>query len=251
MPEQGRRIAMWSGPRNLSTAMMRSFGNRADCVAVLDEPLYAAYLAATGLDHPMRAEILAAQPTDWRDAVDGCLAGPVPPGRVQYQKQMTHHMLPDIPRDWLAGLTNVFLIRDPRRVVASYAARRERATLADLGFHQQAELFDGLAAAGQVPAVVDAEDIRADPAWVLAALCARIGLPFDEAMLRWPPGPRDSDGAWAPHWYGALHASTGFAPPDPPPPQMDAAMEALAEAARPAYGRLRRHRIAATPGAAP
>jgi hypothetical protein len=235
---------MWSGPRNLSTALMRSFGNRADAAAVRDEPFYAVYLAMSGKPHPMRGEILAAQPTDWPSVVAACSEAPVPSGRIAYQKQMTHHMLPGIPRDWLKRLTNVFLIRDPRRVVASYAARREQVSLDDLGFVQQAELYDSLAAA--TPAVVEAEDIRADPRGMLTRLCARVDLPFDDAMLHWPAGPRASDGVWAPHWYSSVEASTGFTPPDPDPPPMDDAMEALAAAARPAYKHLRRHKIAPT-----
>jgi hypothetical protein len=231
---------MWSGPRNLSTALMRSFGNRADAAAVMDEPFYAVYLAGTGKAHPMREEILSAQSVDWRTVVAACAEVPVPPGRIVYQKQMTHHMLPSIPRDWLRRLTNVFLIRDPRRVVASYAARREQVTLDDLGFVQQAELYDALA---EAPAVIEAEDIRADPRGVLSRLCARIGLPFEEAMLHWSPGPRASDGVWAPHWYRSVEASTGFTAPDLDPPPMDDALEALAAAARPAYRHLRQHKI--------
>jgi hypothetical protein len=243
MPERPARIAMWSGPRNLSTAMMRAFANRADVAQVLDEPFYAAYLAMTGKDHPMRAEILASQPRDWRAVSRACATAPVPAGKLAYQKHMTHHMLPAIDRGWIPRLTNVFLIRAPERVLASYAAKREEVTLEDIGFLQQAELFDLVAArTGRTPPVIDAEAVRADPEGVLRRLCAAIGIAFDPAMLAWPPGPRQSDGVWAPHWYGAVLASTGFTPPDPAPPPLPAPLAAIAAAARPSYDRL--HRVA-------
>jgi hypothetical protein len=234
---------MWSGPRNLSTALMRSFGNRADVARVMDEPFYAAYLSASGTDHPMRAEILASQPQDWRTVAEACArAGEA--GALVYQKQMTHHMLPQFGRDWMDGLRHAFLIRAPERVVASYAAKRENPTRADIGFDQQAEIFDRVAdRAGAAPPVVDAEALRADPLGVLDRLCAALGLAFDAGMLAWPPGPRADDGVWAAHWYGAVLASTGFAPPDPPPPPLSGPLAALAEAVRPTYDRLRAHAL--------
>jgi hypothetical protein len=238
------RIAMWSGPRNLSTALMRSFGSRADC-AVWDEPFYAAYLAATGLDHPMRDEVIAAGETDPAAVARACL-GPVPGGRpVFYQKHMTHHMLPGFPLDWMDAVVNVFLIRDPARVVASYRAKRENPTLADLGFLQQQALFERIAdRLGAAPPVIDATRLLADPAGVLAALCARIGIAFDPAMLSWAAGPRPEDGVWAPHWYRAVRASTGFAPPEDAPPPLDADGARLAEQATPSYRALLAHAIA-------
>jgi hypothetical protein len=227
---------MWSGPRNLSTAMMRSWGNRADVAEVWDEPFYAAYLALSGKDHPLRAEVLAAQPQDWRVMANACAMAPVAEGRLLYQKHMTHHMLPEIDRAWIFGLTNVFLIRAPERVVASYAARREQVALEDIGFLQQAELFELVAErTGRTPPVIDAERVRADPEGVLRRLTQAIGIGFDPAMLAWPAGPRPSDGVWAPHWYASVNASTGFAPPDPPPPPLTGAMAEIAAAARPAY----------------
>jgi hypothetical protein len=233
---------MWSGPRNLSTAMMRSFGNRADCVAVWDEPFYAAYLALSGKDHPMRSEVLASQPRDWRAVACACATEPVPPGRILYQKHMTHHMLPSFGLDWMDGVDHAFLIRAPERVVASYAARREEVTLEDLGFRRQAELFDRVAQrAGTAPPVIDAEAVRADPEGVLRRLCAALGLAFDPGMLAWPAGPRPSDGVWAAHWYAAVNASTGFAAPEPEPPPLAGRMRGIAEAARPDFDRLRAH----------
>jgi len=232
------RIAMWSGPRNLSTAMMRSFGARAD-TAVWDEPFYAAYLVATGIDHPMREEVIAAHEADARKVAIAC-AGPAPGGRrVFYQKHMTHHMLDGMDLSWTAHVRNAFLIRDPARVAASYEAKRERATLEDLGVRRQVELFEAEAERlGEAPPVVDAAAITSDPERTLSALCAALGIPFDRAMLSWEAGPRPEDGVWAAHWYGSVVASTGFAPPrDEPPPISDHA-KALADAARPYYERL-------------
>ncbi len=229
---------MWSGPRNLSTAMMYAFGARPDC-AVSDEPFYAAYLAATGLDHPMRAAILASQPND-PDEVARRLAGPVPGGRAHwYQKHMTHHMVPGVPRDWMADVVNVFLVRHPARVVASYAKKREAPVLADLGFAQQADLFDHVRALGQTPVVIDSADVRADPEAALSGLCAAIGLPWTPAMLSWPRGGHADDGVWAAHWYGAVHRSTGFDGPEEDLPRLDGDYARLAEAALPFYDRLR------------
>jgi len=234
------RIAMWSGPRNISTAMMRSFENRAD-TAVVDEPFYAAYLATTGLDHPMRDEVLASQSTDWR-AVAQAMAGPAPGGKaVFYQKHMTHHMTPEVDLGWTAACRNAFLIRAPEPVLASYTAKREDVTLADIGFERQRELFEREAdRLGAAPPVVEGRDVLADPRGTLTALCRALGIPFDDAMLAWPAGPRDTDGVWAPAWYDAVERSTGF---EPPPPSartvtLNNALMRIADAARPHYERL-------------
>jgi Sulfotransferase domain len=232
------RIAMWSGPRNISTAMMRSFAARSDSV-VVDEPLYAHYLQATGLDHPARGQILASQPHRWQDAVDQLLQ-PLGDGvRVQYQKQMTHHLLPQIGQDWMVGLRHAFLIRDPALVIASYARVRSEPGLAELGFEQQARIFrrfDG--------PVVDADDLLRDPPGVLERLCSALGIDYQPAMLSWPAGPRDTDGVWAPHWYASVEASTGFAPPRPAAPvSVPDRLRPLLEQARPYYDELAAHRI--------
>jgi hypothetical protein len=207
------RIAMWSGPRNISTAMMRAWENREDCV-VSDEPLYAHYLAATGADHPGRDEVIAAGECDWRKVVAE-LAGPVPEGKpIWYQKHMCHHLLPGMERDWILDLTNVLLIRDPAEVVASYLRTRGTVSAEEIGLPQQAELFERLTARlGAPPPVIDAGDFLADPEGHLRALCALLGIDFTPRMLRWPPGPRASDGIWAPHWYHAVWQSTGFDAP--------------------------------------
>lgn len=240
------RIAMWSGPRNISTAMMRSWGVRAD-TAVIDEPFYACYLAATGIDHPGRDAVLASQPTDWRKVVTQVADAPIPGGRaVFYQKHMTHHMTPDIDLGWLGRVRNAFLIRDPAEVVASYARARPEIALDDIGVTRQVELFDRIAdPTGRAPPVVEARDVLADPRGVLSKLCDALGVAFDPAMLSWPPGRRSTDGVWAPYWYKAVEASTGFGPPPPPTKPLPAHLARIAEAARPAYERLARWRIAA------
>lgn len=232
---------MWSGPRNLSTAMMYAFAARGDCAAS-DEPFYAAYLALTGLDHPMRDQVLASQPND-PARVD--LTGPAPGGAaIWYQKHMVHHMLPQMPRDWFKACRHAFLIRHPARVIASYARKRESPTLDDLGFVQQAELFDAIAqATGKAPPVADSAAIRAAPGPMLQALCAALDIPFTDRMLHWPAGPKPFDGAWAPHWYHAVHASTGFDAAEGPLPDLPADYARLAEAAMPHYRRLARHAL--------
>lgn len=239
------RIAMWSGPRNISTAMMRAFENRADAT-VVDEPFYASWLKATGEPHPMAAEVIAAGETD-PVKVAAALIGPVPGGRaVFYQKHMTHHMIVCFPRGWTDHVTNAFLIRAPEEVIASYTDRRGQATLADIGVEEQAEIFDRVAdRLGAAPPVIDARDVLADPAAALAALCAACGIAFDPAMLAWPPGRRDSDGVWGAHWYASVERSTGFSRPRPPVAfaDLDDGQKRVAEAARPFYERLAAHRL--------
>jgi len=238
------RIAMWSGPRNISTAMMRSFENRPDC-AVVDEPFYAAYLAATGSDHPMRDDVLASQPTDWRIVANG-LVGEAPGGaEVFYQKHMTHHMLPDFGLAWSAACVNAFLIRDPASVLASYVQKRAEVTLDDIGVVRQRELFDREAdRLGQAPVVVEGADVLADPAGTLSVLCDALGIPFRGEMMAWPAGGRDSDGVWAPAWYSAVEASTGFAAPEQrSPPVLDNNLRRLADKALPHYEALARWKI--------
>ena len=232
------RIAMWSGPRNLSTAMMYSFGARKDC-AIWDEPYYAAYLLETGLDHPMRDEILAKWPHDPKD-ISARLIGDTPQGKsVFYQKHMTQHMLPSFDRSWINDVTNIFLIRHPARVIASYHAKRESPSLADIGFQEQAELFDQVAEqSGTAPVVIDSADIRANPDTMLRALCETINLPFDPAMLSWPKGGHPNDGPWAPHWYPAVWNSTGFAGDEGPLPEVEGALKDVLASAMPFYNQL-------------
>jgi hypothetical protein len=237
------RIAMWSGPRNLSTALMRSWENRAD-TAVIDEPLYAHYLVATGIDHPGRDEVIVTQDTDWRRVV-ASLLGPAPGSRpVWYQKHMSHHLLRGMDREWLDGLTNCFLIRDPREVLASYVRKRTEVTLADIGLVEQVEIFRRVAdRTGAVPPVIDSADLLRYPRRLLGVLCARLGLAFTERMLSWPAGRRESDGVWAKHWYGAVEESTGFAPYRPAKVDLTPALEEIAGAAEPLYRELWNNRI--------
>ena len=241
MTPDPKRIAMWSGPRNLSTAMMYAFAARGDC-AVVDEPFYAAYLSATGVDHPMCDAVIASQSTDPAAVAAACL-GPIPQGQsLFYQKHMTLHMIPAFDRGFLRGLTNVFLIRHPARVVASYAKKRENPALMDIGFVQQAELFDQVAdMMGETPLVIDSAMIRQNPRAALTALCNRLGIPFVGSMLSWPAGAKPYDGIWAPHWYGAVHRSTGFEDPEGPLPAAAGDAAELVAAALPYYHHLQKH----------
>jgi sulfotransferase family protein len=236
------RIAMWSGPRTVSTALMRSWENRPDTV-VVDEPLYAFYLDRTGLDHPGRDEVIASQPTDWRKVL-ARLADPLPDGaEISYAKHMTHHLLPEVDRAAFAPFRHAHLIRDPRELLASYARVRAEPTLDDLGLRQQAEIFESFGGP-----VVDSRDLLADPPGVLAALCQALDVPFDASMLAWPPGPRDSDGVWAPYWYDSVRSSTGFVPKTPcrpPAAALPAHLEPLAEQCQPYFDRLHRYRLSA------
>ena len=235
---------MWSGPRNISTAMMRSFEARGDA-AVSDEPFYAAYLWRTGIDHPMRDAVIASQPRDPAE-VAAMLTGPVPGGRaIWYQKHMTLHLLDDDDRGWMVRTRNAFLIRDPVSVLASYALKRETVELADIGFVQQRALFEAEAdRLGKAPPVVDAADILADPARTLRCLCDALGIAFTPQMLHWPPGRRLTDGVWAPAWYQAVERSTGFETPKPKAtPTLAAGLRTLAEQAQPHYDALRVHRL--------
>jgi hypothetical protein len=239
------RIAMWSGPRNISTAMMRAWENRAD-TAVIDEPFYAHYLVETGVEHPGRDEVIAAHETD-ADRIAAMLAGPIPGGKpIWYQKHMTQHMLPEMRLDWLERVTNCFLIRAPEAVVTSFTIQRPDAEAWELGFEQQAHLFDYVCdQLGHAPPVIDAADVLKNPRGVLTALCAMLRIPFSDDMLSWPAGRRASDGAWAPHWYTAVERSTGFAPYRAFTRELSASQQALVDECAPYYARLAKHRLAA------
>ena len=238
------RIAMWSGPRNISTAMMRSWGNRPDTF-VCDEPFYAYYLRATGRDHPGAGEVIASGETDWRKVVEA-LTGDVPQGKhVFYQKQMTHHLLPPIDRAWLRAVTNCFLIRDPRDVIVSYIKKNNDPMLEDIGFVQQAEIFDWVRAeTGAVPAVIEARDVLENPYRILELLCGRVGVEFNDSMLSWPPGLRETDGIWAKHWYGEVATSTTFRQPPPREPEpVPERLRDVYERSRECYARLYQYRL--------
>ncbi|HXW44309.1 MAG TPA: hypothetical protein VEL03_05960 [Streptosporangiaceae bacterium] len=235
----GVRIAMWSGPRTVSTALMRSFGNRPD-TAVADEPLYAYYLKQSGVDHPGRDEIIASMPADWRVVLDELARAPLPPGKsVYYQKHMTHHLLAEVDRSALAGLRHAFLIRDPRRLLASYARVRSAPVLADLGLAQQAEIFRAFGGP-----VIDSADILRAPRAALEALCGALGIGFDPAMLSWPAGPQPYDGVWARYWYDSVWRSTGFGPyRESGPAELPAHLEPLAAQCQPFYEELAARRL--------
>lgn len=234
---------MWSGPRNISTALMRAWENRDDCV-VWDEPFYGYYLDTTGSNHPGAAEVIADQGTN-SDAIIARCIGDIPEGKsIFYQKHMTLHLLPQLNRAWLGNLQNCFLIREPESVIASYAAVRNEVTLADIGFVQQAELFHQVAAiTGQQPLVIDSRDFLLDPRAMLEALCARFKLDFSENMLHWPAGPRASDGVWARYWYDSVCRSTGFAPYREQVYDLSNADRKIAQQARPYYDELYQQRL--------
>jgi Sulfotransferase domain len=234
----GVRIATWSGPRTISTALMRAWENRPDTV-VVDEPLYGFYLAGSGVPHPGRDEVLRSMPTGWREILDQLTSAPRPAGRpIYYQKHMTHHLLPEVDRDALRGLRHAFLIRDPRQLLASYARVRSAPVLADLGMEQQAEIFRLFGGP-----VVDAGDILRQPRRMLQALCDALGVPFDPAMLSWPAGPRDTDGVWARYWYDGVQRSTGFGAYRETAAELPPALESLADRCQPFYDEMFAHRL--------
>ena len=235
---------MWSGPRNISTAMMRAWGNRPD-TAVVDEPLYAYYLERTGKDHPLAREVIAQGETDWRKIVPDLTKDPVPGGkRIFFQKQMTHHLLPEIDRAWIADLTNCFLIRNPREVILSYVKKNPDPSLEDLGFVQQCEIFDFVCERTRsVPPVVDADDVLKNPERMLQLLCEAIGVEFDKAMLSWPPGLRETDGIWAKHWYDAVARSTSFEPYKPRQGNVPDSLQEIHQRCLECYDKLYKHRV--------
>ena len=237
------RIAMWSGPRNISTAMMRAWGNRPDTV-VVDEPFYAYYLKATGKKHPCADEVIAAGEIDWRKVV-AQLTGPIPKGKhILFQKQMTHHLLPEVDRQWLDAVKNCFLIRDPREVIASYVKKREAPALEELGFVRQAEIFGFVRThRNSTPPILDAKDVLENPERMLRLLCEAVGVEFSESMLSWPPGLQETDGIWAKHWYGEVARSTSFRPYRAKHAEIPAHLREVHERCRECYERLYEYRL--------
>jgi len=235
---------MWSGPRNISTAMMRAWSNRADTV-VIDEPFYAYYLERTGKKHPGADEIIARGETDWRKVIEQCGRGlSAPTKKIIFQKQMTHHLLPEIDREWILDLTNCFLIRDPREVILSYIKKNPDPALDDLGFAQQCEIFNFVRARmNSVPAVVDAKDVLGNPERILRLLCHTVGVEFDKAMLSWPPGLRETDGIWAKHWYDEVARSTSFEKYKPREGNVPDSLREIYQRCRECYEQLHKHRL--------
>lgn len=238
------RVNVWSGPRNVSTALMYAFRQRAD-TSVVDEPFYAHYLTHTGLPHPGRDEVLGSQPTDADVVLDALLSDPGTD--VLVAKQMAHHLRglsPTVRASLDTDFTQVLLIRDPRLVLRSYARQVAHPTLDDLGYRELVDLCTRASAGGRSPVVVDGTELRRRPREVLTALCAAVGVAFDEAMLTWPAGPKPEDGVWAPHWYGAVHRSTGFVPPpDPPTDPLPDHLDAVAREAAPLHAHLAAHTL--------
>ena len=235
---------MWSGPRNISTALMRSWGSRSDAV-VCDEPLYAPYLLVTqDRRHPGFDETLAHHETDWRK-VAAWLTGPLPDDkRVFYQKHMAHHLLPHIELDWIDELTNCLLIRDPREMLGSLVEFLPEPKLADTGLLQQVTLWRRLVErTGGAPIVVDARDVLADPPRMLRLMTEQVGVPYDEAMLRWEPGPRETDGAWGPFWYEKVYPTTGFTPYQPERRDVPRGLRSLLAECEELYAELYAHRL--------
>jgi Sulfotransferase domain len=237
------RIAMWSGPRNISTAMMRSWGNRPDTI-VIDEPFYAFYLHATGKDHPGAEEVIATRPTDWRKVISS-LTNKASAGKtILYQKQMTLHLLPEVDRTWLGTVTSCFLIRDPAEVINSYLKKNDAPTLEDVGFVQQGEIFDWVSQhTEKTPPVIDARDVLLNPERILRLLCDAVGVEFDRAMLSWPSGLRASDGIWAKHWYGEVAQSTSFQPYRPKNERVPEHFREIHKQCRECYERLHEVRL--------
>ena len=240
------RICLWSGPRNISTATMRSFESRGSC-AVWDEPFYGYYLQATGLPHPGRDETLAAWPTDPDEIAARC-AGEAPGGAPEFfQKHMCQHMLPGLDLSWTAHCRHIFLIRDPADVAASFHVAMDKVTPADLGAQRQLSLYDEIAAiTGRKDwPVVEGRDVLERPETILAKVCAAIDIAWTPAMLSWPAGRRETDGPWASHWYDRVEASTGFAAPRDSPHPLPAALAPVVAACRPAYLALRERKLRA------
>ena len=238
------RLAMWSGPRNISTAMMRSWGSRPDAT-VCDEPLYAHYLLMTAdRRHPGYDETLAHHQTDLASVIRW-LTGPIPHEKeVFYQKQMAHHLLPEVELEWIDELTSAFLIRDPREMLTSLLEFIPDPRVEDTGLPQQVALFERIRhRTGLTPAVLDSADVLGNPRRMLALLCDAVDVPFREEMLEWAPGPRDTDGAWAPFWYAKVYETTTFAPYKPKGEEVPERLsEVLAECER-LYRRLYEHRL--------
>lgn len=238
-------IAMWSGPRNISTAMLRAWENRPD-TWVVDEPLYAHYLTQVTVSHPGVDEVIAHHQTDWRRVVEQ-LTGPIPEGRaIFYQKHMAHHWLPHLRGEWVLNLSNAFLIRHPAEMLTSLAAKMGRPALRDTGLPQQLEIFEMVRAlTGRTPPVLDTEDVLRDPQGILRRFCAAAGVPFSERMLSWPAGRRTTDGIWAKHWYDAVEKSTGFEPYTPRSRSVSPDLAPLLAECLPLYEALRAHRLTA------
>ncbi len=233
---QGVTLAMWSGPRNISTAMMRAWENRTDS-RVWDEPFYANYLSQTGIDHPMANEVIATYDSDVSRLVKA--ASVIPDAGVFYQKHISTHMLPHIPLEWISGIEHMFLIRDPAYMVASYAVKREKLTAEDFGYAELTRVYDAVIDSGYTPLVIESSHFLDKPALYLQTMCETVGVEYQDRMLKWPAGERDSDGLWHAHWYDSVKKSTGFGPARTQSQELDAAQKKLVHECMPHYEKLR------------
>tara|TARA_B100001115_G_scaffold792_1_gene671 strand:- start:1721 stop:2437 length:717 start_codon:yes stop_codon:yes gene_type:complete len=227
-------LAVWSGPRNISTALMYSFGNRDD-FEIIDEPFYGNYLIETGLDHPKREEIISSQPKNVSSVIDNLTQDRLAVGKNLYQKHMTKHMVDSVPRDWLGEVNHVFLLRHPARVISSFVKKYNKISEEEVGLKKQVELFLEIKKRGLEPVVVNSEDIRKKPEDTLTKLCERINLDFKKSMLSWPRGGHKNDGVWASHWYESAHKSTGFSGPEDDLPKLKGRNANIAKASMPLY----------------
>lgn len=234
------RINLWSSPRNVSTAMMYAWRQRDD-TTVIDEPLYAHYLRRSGRDHPGRDDVLTAQDDDGAAVVRDILLGDHERPVVVF-KHMAKHLI-ELDRGFLSDCANVLLTRDPWEMLTSFQQQVPDTTIADTGLIEMVEILESVEAEGADPIVVEAKTLLADPAAVLAELCHRLGLAFDDAMLSWPAGPKPEDGVWAPHWYDAVHRSTGWARWQPKDAQLLPELEPVLAQAMPLYDRLQERAI--------
>jgi hypothetical protein len=234
------RIAVWSGPRNISTALMRAWENRPD-TWVVDEPLYAHYLTQVKVAHPGVDEVVATHDPNWERVVRGLTAEPIPHGRaIYYQKHMAHHWLAHLQGEWIFALRNIFLIRHPAEMLPSLSNKMGPPALRDTGLPQQLELYEMIRErTGLAPMVLDSEDVLRDPRAALERLCAAVGVEFDARMLHWPAGRRETDGVWAKYWYDAVEKSTGFEPYRPRDRTVAPALKPLLAECLPLYDQLR------------
>lgn len=235
---------MWSGPRNISTAMMRSWENREDTV-VIDEPLYGPYLYKTQNKHPMFTEIIKSQGHDEDRIIADLTQQDLPNNSsIYYQKHMSHHILEGMDVSWIKQLTNVFLIRDPRYVLSSYLRKHNNPTPENLGYPQQLMLFNYVKEnLGYTPIVMESKDILKNPEEMMKLLCEKLTIPFDNSMLTWPKGYRDSDGIWAPHWYNRVIESTGFSKYKPKDINLDSKTELITKKCMPYYLELSKYAL--------
>ena len=240
--DDGCRLAMWSGPRNISTAMMYSFENRGDCCAI-DEPFYAHYLEQTGVDHPGAEKVIEAYESDYQKVAQ-TLSGEIPgEAAIWYQKHMCHHITPGMNLDWLESLSNCFLIRNPREVLLSLSKITHEVSLWSTGLPQQVMLLENASQHDSNPPILDSRDVLEDPRGMLDMLCQELKIPFSESMLSWEAGPRECDGVWGEYWYESVWSSSGFSRFRPRTGELAPSVESILEQAMPLYQELHSKRM--------